>query len=101
MDLGIGVSTKHPPGGSIIKPEMRTPSAGDLRCSSRFLIPQRYELGSDVSPAKVGEMYLQTSGPQSQDCDSVLGFEVSLLGDSGEILNGIEFLSVSGLGWGR
>lgn len=66
----------------------RTPGSEDLNVSPGFLVARCYELGS------VGEVCSQTSGPQSPDHDSELG-------GPGGIPNGIEFLPVSGLGWGR
>lgn len=93
MGLDIVVSMKHFSGDSIRKPVLRTPGSEDLNVSPGFLVARCYELGSNASPVTVGEVCSQTSGPQSWDRDSELG-------GPGRILNGIEFLSVSGLAWG-
>lgn len=82
-----------------MKPGLRSPGPDDLKGSSGFLVAQCYELGGDVSPAKVGEMCLQSGGPQPLDGDAELGFEASQLGDSGGDPKAIEFLCVRpGLG---
>ena len=56
-------------------------------------LPEAMRLGSDVSPAEAGGTCWQTNGPPSLAHDSKLGFEVSLMRDSGG--GGVEWNGIS------